>query len=378
MSMSNKNKTPVIENSCYVMATVAVAGYRANFLELLVEHFGLQFHLLMGREDFDPSIASKIDLGPNMTVVRNRFFFNRNFVFQYGVIGPCVRAKAAVLLLNPRNVSVWIVLLTRKLLGRKTILWGHVWPRAGKDSRTDRVRGWMRGLADMILVYTDTEAANLAEIMPNKMVITLHNALYLKREMEPAHASRTPTNFVYVGRLVAEKKLDLLLDAYEILVESLPQAGDLVFIGSGPMQDDLMQRTAELGLSERVRFTGYIDDVSQLKEFYSQSIASVSPGSAGLSLTQSLGFGVPMIIADDEPHGPEIEAAREGENARFFTTGSVDSLVRELMRFSDEAQYWYERREAISKDCRDRYSSEAMAAAFIEAVTGRRSEVEAE
>lgn len=358
------------------MATVAVAGYRANFFELLVEHFGSRFHLLTGKENFSPSTAFKIDLGSNVTVVRNRYFFNRKILFQHGVVGPCVKAKAAVLILNPRILSVWIVLLIRKLLGKRTILWGHVWPRAGRNSPTDRVRGWMRRLADVILVYTDTEAAELLEVLPNKTVIAVRNALYFRSEMMPAHSSLTPTNFVFVGRLVTEKKPDLLLNAYADFVERLPQVGDLVFIGSGPMQDDLIQRTAELGLSERVRFTGSIEDVRQLKEFYSQSIASVSPGYVGLSLIQSLGFGVPMIIADDEPHAPEVEAVREEENARFFAAGSVDSLTRELVRFSDEAQYWYEKREAISKFCRDRYSSEAMAAAFIDAVTGRRSQVE--
>lgn len=360
------------------MATVIVTDYRANFLELLVEHFGPQFHLLTGKKNFDSSIASRIDLGSNMTVVRNRFFFSHKILFQHGIIGPCVRAKTAVLLLNPRILSVWFILLARKLLGRKTVLWGHAWPRAGKNSPTDRVRGWMRGLADVILVYTDTEAAELLRVIPNKTVIALHNALYFKREMVPARDGQTPTDFIYVGRLVAEKKPELLLSAYATVMEKLPPTCNLVFIGSGPMHDDLVQRTAELGLSDRVRFTGHISDVRQLKEFYSQSIASVSPGYVGLSLIQSLGFGLPMIIADDEPHAPEFEAAREGENARFFTTGSADSLARELMRFSDDAQYWYGKREAISKFCRDRYSSEAMADGFIDAVTGRRREVEAE
>jgi glycosyltransferase involved in cell wall biosynthesis len=232
----------------------------------------------------------------------------------------------------------------------------------------------MRGLADVILVYTDTEAAELLRVIPNKSVIALHNALYFKREMEPARNGQTPTDFIYVGRLVAEKKPELLLSAYATVVKKLPPTCNLVFIGSGPVRDGLVQKTAELGLSDRVRFTGHISDGALLREYYGRAIVSVSPGYVGLSLIQSLGFGVPMIIADDEPHAPEVEAVREDENARFFTANSVQSLARELMRFTDEGQYWYEKREEISKFCRDRYSSEAMATAFISAINGPRSD----
>ena len=353
------------------MAMIAVTDYRANFYDLVIKHFGSRFHLLTGTETFVPSVASDFKLGSNMSVVQNRFFFNRRLMFQHGVIGLCVKAEVAVLVMNPRVLSGWIILLIRKFLGKKTVLWGHAWPRAGKHARTVRVRGWMCSLADVILAYTQTEAAELLEVMPGKTIIAVPNALYYKREMTPAHDGQAPTNFIYVGRLVAEKKPELLLNAYATLVDRLPRTCNLVFVGSGPMQEYLARRTAELGLSDRVRFTGHIADVQQLREFYSRAIASVSPGYVGLSLIQSLGFGVPMVIADDEPHAPEIEAVREGENARFFTADSVESLARELMCFTGEGQYWYEKREEIAKFARDRYSSEAMATEFIAATTGR-------
>lgn len=44
-------------------------------------------------------------------------------------------------------------------------------------------------------------------------------------------------------------------------------------------------------------------------DVYANALVSVSPGYVGLSLTQSLSFGVPMLIAIDEAHVPEIDAA---------------------------------------------------------------------
>lgn len=370
MTFSNTMaRSPASRRPKLVIVQEAAVDYRKGFFEQLIRELGSDFHLLAGRDGFTPAIVANIDLGPSMTTVSNRFFAKRKLLFQHGVIGPCVKAEIVVLELNPRILSGWIVLLTRKFLGKRSILWGHAWPRAGKNSRTDWLRGWMRSLAQGIIVYTQTEATELSQKMPGMTIIAAHNALYAKAKMAPLCSAQTPTNFIYVGRLIPGKKPQLLLDAFSIAVKSLPDACNLIFVGSGPLRESLIQRTADLGLSDRVEFPGHIADIGRLKELYGRSIASVSPGYVGLSLIQSLSFGVPMIIAADEPHSPEIEAAREDRNTRAFVANSAEALAQELVHFSNNADQWYKRREAISQECRDHYSVEAMVAAFL-AATG--------
>jgi glycosyltransferase involved in cell wall biosynthesis len=54
----------------------------------------------------------------------------------------------------------------------------------------------------------------------------------------------------YVGRLVPEKGLMDMLDALVLCAEQV----QLLFVGSGPYQDELQQRARELGVAGRVRF----------------------------------------------------------------------------------------------------------------------------
>ena len=111
-------------------------------------------------------------------------------------------------------------------------------------------------------------------------------------------------------------------------------------------------------------------DEGLLSDFYGRSIASVSPGYVGLSLTQSLGFGVPMVIARDEPHSPEIEAAIEGFNCLFFAPATVEALRDAMVAIAGDADTWVARRAAIAEESRRNYSVETMTDGFVSAIEG--------
>jgi acetyltransferase-like isoleucine patch superfamily enzyme len=199
--------------------------------------------------------------------------------------------------------------------------------------------------------------------MPNARIIAAPNALY-SRDLMGAGSNGNPTNFIYVGRLVKEKKPDLLIRAFARAGDRLGKTCRLLIVGDGPERPRLEELARDLG--DRVEFKGHVAGWEQLRGFYATSIAGVSPGYAGLSLTQSYSFGVPMIIARDEPHAPEIEAANEANNA-FFASDDVDDLADTLTQFWKQRKEWASRGEAIASDCAERYSAEVMAERLIEA-----------
>jgi glycosyltransferase involved in cell wall biosynthesis len=270
--------------------------------------------------------------------------------------------------LNPRILSTWALLLARRLMPRRrTILWGHAWPRRGRGARTDGLRHLQRRLASSLVTYTEQQRLDLARRMPRKHIIAAPNALYRKETMAPKDPSTEATDFVYVGRLVEQKKPRLLVEAFLAARDELPAGTRLVIVGDGPLRAELEQRCAG---APQVVFRGHVGDEDVLADIYARAIASVSPGYVGLSITQSLGFGVPMIVADDEPHSPEIEAAVEGRNAMFFTSGSVDALRHALLAVAKAREAWMARRAAISNDAAARYSVEAMVERLVTAFVG--------
>jgi glycosyltransferase involved in cell wall biosynthesis len=266
--------------------------------------------------------------------------------------------------MNPRILNTWIILIVRKILGKKTVLWGHAWPRNGASSNTDKLRNILRQLADHILVYTDTQQNELLSRMPAKSISSAPNALYSKNDMwvEDQHRS----NFIYVGRLVATKKIKLLIKAF--YGSGLHSKGAiLTIVGDGPEFEACKTLIDTLNIGESVLLTGHVSDLNTLRKLYSKSIASVSPGYVGLSITQSFSFGTPMIVSEDENHSPEIEAVRVGFNSEYFTTDSVESLSNVMKSFWINMNSWKAKEKIIIEDCKKRYSTEVMAERILEA-----------
>lgn len=348
----------------FLLVQTALGDYRQNVLSCICDELGDDFHVLSGREYFESSTLTRVDIGSRLSMVDNLFFWGRRFLIQKGVVAKSVSARSLILEMNPRIGTVWLILLLRKLVRKKTTLWGHAWPRDGRHAKSDTLRNILRSLGDHILVYTDTQKSELRERMPNKSISSAPNALYKAKDMWVQNSSRK--NFVYVGRLIDTKKPKLMIKAYS---EALTKAslGDLIIVGDGPERSGCEALVCELGLSENVKFLGHVSDLNILRHLYSESVASLSPGYVGLSITQSFSFGTPMIAADNEPHAPEIEAAIKNVNCIFFSAGDVSDMSRAMLSAWTDRSSWKGKEGEIIADCKARYSAELMASRIIEA-----------
>lgn len=340
--------------------------YRKKFYDLLAQKYAKKYVLCAG--DISPTLVKTDHSIPQLNLIKNHYFLNRKLLFQTGAFFKALMVPCLVTELTPRTLSSWILLCLRKLLGKKTVLWGHAWPRAGKGAKSDRLRHIMRLLADQIILYTQSQLCELREKMPHKKISYAANAIYLNNEMQP-HDPDAPLgeDIIYVGRLHSDKKPLLLLQAFGKIYDQLPEMTNLVFVGSGAEQMALLKQQAdEFGISDRVIFKGHISDYQTLKLLYHHAFVSVSPGYVGLSVTQTLGFGVGMIIARHEPHAPEVECAIEGENCLFFTENDADDLAQKIMLFHQSKKAWSQKKSKISSDVRALYSIEKMIAPFLE------------
>jgi glycosyltransferase involved in cell wall biosynthesis len=352
-----------------VLLQTVLPDYRQCVLGILGEALDGRLSVIAGSEYFDPTLKTSAEAGP-FTRVANRFLFKRRLLWQRGVLKHGLGARVLVAELNPRILSTWALLLCRRLLRRPTILWGHAWPRRGVGSKTDRLRHLQRLSAQALVMYTRSDARAVARRMGAKSVFVAPNAIYGASQIQPVSSRAALRSFLFSGRLVEAKKPELLLRAFAAarFVEgsegSLPR---LLFFGDGPLLGGLKEVAVELGIESRVDFLGHTEPGS-IGWAYEESVASVGPGSVGLALTQSLAHGVPMLIARDEPHGPEIEAAVDRVNSLFFESNSVESLAEALVEVWANRRHWRGEATGIAAACRDAYSAEAMAEGLLTAI----------
>ncbi|MBL8812335.1 MAG: glycosyltransferase family 4 protein [Planctomycetaceae bacterium] len=350
-----------------VLVQTTVGDYRQAFVNEVTQRLGESFDILCGKEYFYPSLKTGV-VGPRVFVVaKNIFLFGRRGLLQLGVHRRAIQADVAVLEYNPRIINTWTVALLRKVLGRRTILWGHVHSRRGSDNW---LRRFQRSLGTGLIVYTEEQKQILIdELRYRGEAFAAPNALYSQSEMCPLD-SPDRRDFLYVGRLVPDKKPQLMVAAFAKAMPSLPADSRLLIVGDGPERPALERLIETLNLKDRVILFGHVSNYEKLKSFYATSIASLSPGYVGLSITQSLGFGIPMIYSRDEPHAPETVAAKENWNCLIFETDSAEDFAEKMLQISREKAAWIQRTAAISEDCRNKFSVERMASEFVKAIRG--------
>ncbi|TFD83903.1 glycosyltransferase [Cryobacterium lactosi] len=347
----------------FVLYLAVLPFYRQKCIESLAETENLNVGLYAGSRHIDPTIRTGID-SSLYQLVTNTVIAGRGLI-QTGHWGAALRAQTTILDLNPRSATAWVLLILRRVGRRRTLLWGHLHPRAGGESKTASLRRLMRRLAQGTVLYGYDSVLPARAELPNSPVWVAPNSLYRANEMGASSTNDSYSHVLYVGRLVADKKVEVLIRGF--LQSELRKSGArLLIAGQGEELVRLQQLVTSLGGSkDEVSFLGQVAEVSELQALYAGAVCSVSPGYVGLSLTQSLGFGVPMAISRDEPHAPEIELARFGGVA-FFDTDDPASLARTLDSFPRQGAG--AERSALADSVRQAYSAEAMASGIKHAL----------
>ena len=272
--------------SRFIILQTVSPSYRNKFFDYLSSMLKDDFDLYSGNYYFEKSVTSDLSYSKRKKVT-NFFFLNRMFLFQFGMWSIVFRKNTLVLEMNPRIISNWIILVIRKILNRKTVLWGHAWPRSGKNSYSDKIRHLMRLLGNIIIVYTKTQQKELKERMSSKKIYFASNSLYRVDEMKTNYSNSSINNMIYFGRLTESKKPLLFIKGFHKIYDKLPKNIKLFMVGDGPEKKKISQYIKQNNLLSSVEVFGHEDDYETLKKLYFSSLFSVSPGYIGLSVTQS-------------------------------------------------------------------------------------------
>jgi glycosyltransferase involved in cell wall biosynthesis len=116
----------------------------------------------------------------------------------------------------------------------------------------------------------------------------------------------------YVGRIVYEKGLQVLLDAWP-RVQAM-SAARLVIAGDGPYLDALKAQAQALGLDQRICFTGFVSDADR-ERLYRAADVAVFPSlyePFGIVALEAFAANCPVVAAATGGLAEVVEAGRTG------------------------------------------------------------------
>lgn len=160
-------------------------------------------------------------------------------------------------------------------------------------------------------------------------------------------------SILFVGTLYKGKGVEKLLDTYMCLLEKTDNPLPLIIVGDGPERKILENYVIDHHLDNIVSFKGAIYDENILMEYYSQALISVSPNQAGLSVSKSMGYGVPYATRRDAITGGEIYHITDGVNG--FMYENDDDLLEILLDASDNPSKYVE----MGRRAKDYYDNHA-------------------
>ena len=169
-----------------------------------------------------------------------------------------------------------------------------------------------------------------------------------------ARPEGTAPMLLYHGRIDARKGALDLLDAARLLADE-GAAFSLVYSGIGPDHGRVVARIAELGLSGRVRMTGYVD-YADVPAVYRQADIFVSPTYAeGFSNTILEAMASGLACVSCRVVGV-MDCLRDGENGLLSEPGDVPALAASLRQLLADAGLRRRLAETGLEECRRLYS----------------------
>ena len=147
--------------------------------------------------------------------------------------------------------------------------------------------GW---IANSKMIESDLKGHNIKDELIHK----IYNGIDI--DTIRINKFRKNKTFLVIARLSEEKSCDQIIRVFSKLSEDLNVK--LIFLGDGPLEEDLLKMTKQLNQSHRIFFKGAVKNVREYliaSDFYVS--ASQSEGMSN-ALLEAMSLGVPAIVSN--------------------------------------------------------------------------------
>lgn len=195
----------------------------------------------------------------------------------------------------------------------------NYWKQWGAQSDVSRINVWLAPFFEKLMIklrhdciHTVSEATryDLLQFGATRPIHVIHNAI----ESNTIHNKTVnPLQFVYIGRLVFYKNIEVAIKAIEIVKKTEPNI-KLVIVGSGPHRKSLEDLVKNLNLQQNVEFKGYVTSDEKLK-ILSESNALVFPSLCegfGLVILESFDQSRPVLVSNTRPMSDIVAHQKNG------------------------------------------------------------------
>jgi glycosyltransferase involved in cell wall biosynthesis len=342
--------------------------YRARFFDHLAAYCrgGLGVFAGESRRTEAIQLADSLDVA--------RFFKARNLHLLGGPAYLCFQRglnrwlhewdpDVLVLEANPRYLANREAIRWMHKRNRPVIGWGlgATYSEGILGGMRNRVRRQYLSSFDALIAYSSQGAEQyaVAGVLPERIHVAINSATSPPTSIpkrEPING-RVP-RILFVGRLQARKRVDLLLKACALIENQV----ECWIIGDGP--EDVRLKELAQRVYPEAKFLGPKHG-PELEHFFEQADLFVLPGTGGLAVQEAMAHALPVIVAEGD--GTQRDLVNN-ENGWLLESGNLDDLYRAMREALENPQDLLRRGLASYQIVLDRANIDAMAKVFLEVI----------
>ncbi len=234
-----------------------------------------------GRRSISEALVFAIKLFPHM--IKERFDIIDISAFPYF---PCFTAKIVTVLKKMPMVITWHE------------VWGYYWYEyLGFLGFFGKLVEHLAAKLTSVHIGVSAMTGNNLESLgvSSKNIRILPNGIDSKM-IAGLRPSAEVCDVIFIGRLIREKNVDLLLEAITIIKKSMPGIKCHI-IGDGPEKELLMRFAAERGIVPNTRFFGFMDYTEMISMIKSAKLLVLPSSREGFAVVaiEAFACGVPVV-----------------------------------------------------------------------------------
>jgi glycogen synthase len=239
------------------------------------------------------------------------------------------------------HIHDWITfpagIVAKKTSGKPLIVHLHAteFDRAGNNGNPAVQKVEREGLlaADRVIAVSErTKAIAVQQYgIPTEKIEVVHNGIIAKKNANNFSIPIGSHIVSFLGRVTYQKGPLYFVEAARKVLEEFPDA-HFVMAGSGDMLPLVIERVAQLRMSENFHFTGFVKG-EQVEKIWSISDVYVMPSVSepfGITPLEAIQAGVPIIISNQAgvsevmPHAIKID---------FWNTGAMAEAICSVLKY---------------------------------------------
>jgi glycosyltransferase involved in cell wall biosynthesis len=142
---------------------------------------------------------------------------------------------------------------------------------------------------------------------------------------------------MFSGRLVPEKRVDLLIDAFVAVAAERPD-WDLLIVGHGPLGEELRRRVPE-PLRPRVVWAGFLDGAENTLAFHAANVLVLPSDQEPWALVVQEAMAAGLVVVASDIVGAAHELVEDRVSGRLFAAGKLQQLIEAIRDVTDPAAF---------------------------------------